>query len=265
MRADTFSQSPYRCRLDWGRRGAREAAERQDILVIVDTLSFSTTAVTAVQHGGLIYPCTQDEDPVALAQRIGGEAAVRRQDVPARGRFSLSPLAYLHLEPGTRIALGSPNGATCSRYARTVPYLFVGALVNAEAVATVVSQLLDTTDRCVTIIACGERWQTPMEDGALRMAIEDYLGAGAILSYLWHDKSPEARVCVGAFLYSRDDLLAALWECGSGRELRGMGFAEDVRHAAQCNVYQAVPVMHGERLERFKPPHDHATPSAEAH
>ena len=143
MPSDLFAQSPYRCRLDWGRHGARAAAERQDILVIVDTLSFSTAVVTAIQHGGLVYPCTEDEAPGALAQRIGGEAAVRRKDVPARGRFSLSPITYLHLTPGTRIVLASPNGATCSRYARSVPFLFVGALVNAEAVATVVSCLLD--------------------------------------------------------------------------------------------------------------------------
>jgi hypothetical protein len=162
MHAEVFAQSPYRCRLDWGRHGARAAAERQDILVIVDTLSFSTAVVTAVQGGGLVYPCAEDEQPGALAQRIGGEVAVRRKDVPAKGRFSLSPLTYLHLAPGTRIVLASPNGATCSRHARAVPFLFVGALVNAEAVATVVSHLLDTTDRCVTIIACRGTLAAPL-------------------------------------------------------------------------------------------------------
>lgn len=251
MHADLFAQSPYRCRLDWGRHGARAAAERQDILVIVDTLSFSTAVVTAVQRGGLVYPCAEDEAPGALAQRIGGEVAVRRKDVPARGRFSLSPLTYLHLAPGTRIVLASPNGATCSRYARAVPCLFVGALVNAEAVATVVSHLLDTTDHCVTILACGERWQPPSADGALRIALEDYLGAGAILASLRHEQSPEARVCAGAFTHSQRDIAALLWECGSGRELRAMGFPEDVRHAAQLNSYDAVPVMRGESLVRY--------------
>jgi len=251
MHADLFAQSPYRCRLDWGRHGARAAAERQDILVIVDTLSFSTAVVTAVQGGGLVYPCAEDEQPGALAQRIGGEVAVRRKDVPAKGRFSLSPLTYLHLAPGTRIVLASPNGATCSRYARAVPFLFVGALVNAEAMATVVSHLLDTTNRCVTIIACGERWQPPSADGALRVALEDYLGAGAILASLRYEQSPEARVCAGAFTHSRRDLAALLWECGSGRQLRSMGFPEDVRHAAQLNSYDAVPVMRGKHVERY--------------
>jgi phosphosulfolactate phosphohydrolase-like enzyme len=53
----------------------------------------------------------------------------------------------------------------------------------------------------VTVIACGERWNIPSEDGELRMALEDYLGAGAILSYLPYEKSPEARACVKVHSY----------------------------------------------------------------
>src|SRR5262245_44402737 len=74
MHADPSAQSPYRCRLDWGRRGVH-AAERHNILVIVDTLSFSTATVTAVQHGDLVYPYAQDEAPlpwhnVSVAKRL---------------------------------------------------------------------------------------------------------------------------------------------------------------------------------------------------
>src|SRR5690242_21884893 len=85
-----YTQHPYRCRLDWGRHGVRQAAERGDILVIVDVLSFSTATITAVHYGGSIYPCSLEEDAATLAQHIGGEAAVSRYDVPQRGRFSLS-------------------------------------------------------------------------------------------------------------------------------------------------------------------------------
>lgn len=243
----------YRCRLEWGRRGTSTAAQRGDILVIVDTLSFSTAVVTAVQGGGLIYPCPLEEDLTAFAQRTGAEVAVHRRAVPEKGRFSLSPLTYQDIKVGTKVVLASPNGATCARYAQQVPYLFVGALVNAEAVASAVSSVLDAQSHNlgVTIIACGERWKTPSEDGVLRMAVEDYLAAGAILSYLPQEKSAEARVCAGAFLQARDNLEALLWECESGQELREMGFAGDVLHAARLNLYNCVPIMRNERLEPF--------------
>ena len=99
-------------------------------------------------------------------------------------------------------------------------------------------------------LACGERWRQPNEDGELRFAIEDYLGAGAILSGLpaGLSRSPEALLCQGAFLAVRDDLRSVLWESGSGRELRAVGLAEDVEHSARLNAYEAVPAMDGDRL-----------------
>jgi 2-phosphosulfolactate phosphatase len=147
--------------------------------------------------------------------------------------------------------LPSPNGATCIRYAEKSAHLLVGALINARAVAAAASELMTRSNRAVAIIACGERWSAPTEDGELRMAIEDYLGAGAILSCLKYDKSPEARVCEGAFLQAQDELEEIVWDCASGRELRERGFQEDVRYAVKLNFYDSVPILQGERLERY--------------
>jgi phosphosulfolactate phosphohydrolase-like enzyme len=47
-------------------------------------------------------------------------------------------------------------------------------------------------------------------------------------------------------------------QSGSGRELCAIGFAEDVRHAARLDVYDAVPVLRGERLERLLTEQEHA-------
>lgn len=248
---DLFAQLPYRCRLEWGRRGARAAAERGDVLVVVDTLSFSSAVVTAVQHGAAVYPCASDEDPAVLARRVSAEVAVGRLDAPEQGRFSLSPLTFLAATEDTRIVLRSPNGGTCSRYAPHVPYLFVGTLLNAAAVAAAVTQVLATTEHSVTVLACGERWTTPSEDGPLRFAIEDALGAGAILAHLPYAKSPEARFCEGAFESARPDLAAIIRECGSGRELYERGFGADVEHAVRLNAYDVVPVMCHEYFTRW--------------
>lgn len=47
MNNKPLSKHPYHCKLDWGQRGALRAAQRGDVLVIVDTLSFSTAVATA--------------------------------------------------------------------------------------------------------------------------------------------------------------------------------------------------------------------------
>jgi 2-phosphosulfolactate phosphatase len=242
----------YRCDHAWGRHGAREAARRGDIIVIVDVLSFSTAAVTALQHGAIIYPCSIDEDAEALAGRIDGELAVARKDVPARGRFSLSSMTFTNVEPGTKVVLPSPNGATCVIYGREVPSLLVGALVNAQAVAAAVTQILDETGTSATVVSAGERWPEPAGDEGMRAAIEDLLGAGAILAALGSEKSPEALVCQHAFEGSRHDLHRLVWESASGRELRQMGYPGEVRHATQLDLYDVVPVMRGDALIAFR-------------
>lgn len=253
-----FGQGGGLARLEWGRRGARAAAERGDILVVVDVLSFSTTVATAVARGARIYPCGKGEDPEAIARREAAVVAAARQDVPAKGEFSLSPLTFLNRSLNTppRVVLPSPNGAACTRYGRDVPRLYVGALVNAAAVAHAAASASVETGAAVTVLACGERWLLPNEDGGLRFAAEDYLGAGAILARLPAalPLSSEAALCAAAFLASRDRLSELLRGCGSGIELIARGYPGDVDHAARLDLYDAVPVLRdGVRLEPEKP------------
>ena len=50
MSTYVLAQNGGSVRLEWGRRGANLAAQRGDVLVIVDVLSFSSAVVTAVQQ-----------------------------------------------------------------------------------------------------------------------------------------------------------------------------------------------------------------------
>ncbi len=251
--SELLMQLPYRCRFDWGQDGARRAAARGDIMVIVDVLRFSTAAITAVAHGAVIYPCAPGDDPEAFAQQVDAQVAAYRPGMMATHQYSLSPRSYDGVPPDTRIVLPSPNGATCSRHGRIAPYLFVGALVNAQAVGDTISTLMTQQPVATTVIACGERAWEIGEDGALRIAIEDYLGAGAILSYIPFPKSPEAQVCEMAFLGARSCLAEFVRDCVSGRELLHKGWEADVQRAGQLNLYTTVPVMRKERLEPFRP------------
>ena len=242
LERDWFGQQAWRCRLEWGRRGAAAAAARGDVLVVVDTLTFSTVVATALHGGVTVYPCLPGEQE-RLAQEVGAEAAVSRQDVPQGGRFSLSPATFLGSEPGARVVLGSPNGAACCVLAKGAPGVVAGSLVNAQATARFVSDRLAGGDQAVTVLACGERWLTPVGGEDLRFAIEDWLAAGAILSYLALDKSPEAQVCEAAFRGVRDRLEDVLLNCGGGVELREKGYEGDVLHAARMDLYGIVPLL----------------------
>ena len=70
-------------------------------------------------------------------------------------------------------------------------------------------------DRPVAVIAAGEQW----DDGTLRFAIEDWLGAGAIISRLRGSRSADAEAAAAAFERLRGSLHDALADSRSGREL----------------------------------------------
>lgn len=247
---DPFSQTPYRCRFDWGPTGAERAAARGDIIVIVDVLSFSTSVVEAVRRGAVICPCGEDDNTADLAKKLGAEVAVRRHEVPDKGRYSLSPLTYQDVPAKTKIILPSLNGGTCTRCSKSSDYVFAGALTNAGATGKAVSEIMNESALAVTVIACGEREKEPPYD--LRPAIEDFLGAGAILSHLPFDKSPEARVCESAFSVSTKDVGSLIGDSVSGRELCEMGFAGDVNFVSQIDLHDTAVILTEDGFHAYK-------------
>ena len=115
--------------------------------------------------------------------------------------------------------------------------------LNAKAVAKAAQTEAKASGKPITVLACGERSQAPDSEGELRFAIEDYLGAGAILSYFDLPLSPEAEVCAAAWKGSKDRIRELLGECGSGRELREKGLEADVEFAAQLDLYRVAPKL----------------------
>jgi 2-phosphosulfolactate phosphatase len=231
----TFTdQSPYTVRCEWGLAGLQHLAPA-DIVVIVDVLSFSTCVEVATSRGARIYPWRwKDETARAHAEKIGGEMAGTRQRFA--GRYSLSPASLVSVDASLRLVLPSPNGSTLSLHAREMGATVVaGCLRNASAV----SDWLRVQKKNVSVIPAGERWP----DDTVRPALEDLIGAGAILSRLDGGLSPEAQSAVAAFTTCRNHLPETLRQCSSGRELIGRGFAEDIELAAALDAGQAVPVL----------------------
>jgi 2-phosphosulfolactate phosphatase len=276
------AQVSYDVRFEWGPTGAAALAPLSMRLVVVDVLSFSTSVTVAAEAGTRVYPCAWRDEPAAeFARSHQAQLAVGRRAVSAARPWSLSPAALRRAPFVPRLVLPSPNGsAICAAAAGGAgsaggvdtaegmgagtaegvdagtaegageATVIAGCLRNAAAVG----RFLRGSAGPVTVIAAGERWP----DGSLRPALEDLLGAGAILAVLrdlggpqdldaLRDPgsgtfSPEAEAARACF-EATADVAAAVRGCSSGRELIEGGFGDDVAIAVEIDACLMVPVL----------------------
>jgi 2-phosphosulfolactate phosphatase len=236
-----FDQQEYDIRFEWGLIGLQTVAPQCEVVIIVDVLSFTTCVDIAVGRGAAVFPYN------GAAADLPDFAAARNALCARPGRqheagFSLAPSSLINIPPDTRLVLPSPNGSTLSLAPLSLAPLslasvglpiLAGSLRNAQAVAGYAGKL----GRRIGVIAAGERWP----GGLLRPALEDLLGAGAIIAHLSGSLSPEAALALAGFQQMEATIIDALQGCGSGKELIRRGFAEDVQLAGQLNVSAAVP------------------------
>jgi 2-phosphosulfolactate phosphatase len=237
---------------EWGPNGLARLGPGAAGVVIVDVLRFTTAVSVAVDRGATVlpYPWADDGAQTYAAQHNALLAGVG-SDGSGGPRWSLSPVDLARLRPGTRLVLPSPNGSALAYGAREhAPHaaLLAGCLRNASAVAHEVAESLYRGP--VVVVGAGERWSSAGGASGLRPAVEDLLGAGAVLRALRvltgvaPDRvSPEARAAMAAFDEARDDLSAWLLASTSGRELVGRGRRDDVLAAAALDVEAIAPVL----------------------
>lgn len=243
-----YAQDGYGVRFEWGPPGARRLAPQVAALVVVDVLSFTTAVSIAVEAGTQVFPYPwRDATAAAYAARAGAELAVGRREISEVTPWSLSPAALRSASLPSRLVLPSPNGSAIAATAAEVPdgpAVLAGCLRNATAVGRwLAARGYGRPDRPVAVVAAGERW--PDGDG-LRPALEDLLGAGAVVAALaaagGSTLSPEA-AAAGAAFTTVADVGVAVTQSASGRELAEYGFPEDVAIAARVDDSGVVPVL----------------------
>ncbi|KYP80113.1 hypothetical protein AYW79_12000 [Ferroacidibacillus organovorans] len=251
---DVFEQSAYAVRFDWGLDGLVCLAPISDTVVIVDVLSFTTAVSIAVDRGATVYPYRFKEESATLFAESVDALLLNKRD---EGGLSLSPTSLQQVESGQKLVLPSPNGSTLASTAREYgKWVVAGSLRNAQAVAQTVME----SGKSVAVIAAGERWL----NGNLRPALEDVLGAGAILSDANPCAlSPEARSAVSVFRSVQENLLSTLLDCASGRELIARGYQEDVVMASRLNETGVVPVLVNGAFQAMDRRQNHVLPYSE--
>ena len=233
---DWTDQGGCQVRFEWGPAGAAALARAGTTVVVVDVLRFTTAVEAAVGRGVIVWPYRwRDASVEAFAANVGAVVTDRDGD---GGRPSLSPASLLRLAEGSRVVLPSPNGATCAAIAAEAGATVVAAcLRNARAIAAWLKENADG----VAVVACGERWP----DGSLRPALEDLLGAGAVIASLpvtW-SRSPEAELAAAAWRTMEGRVAQLVAASSSGREQVARKWDDDLRYAVHTDASTVVPVL----------------------
>lgn len=227
-----FDQAEFGIRCEWGEKGVLQLASISDVIIVVDVMSFSTCVSMAVSRGATVYPYRfKDETSRQYAQKMNAELAGARDTA----KYSLSPISMLTIPQGTRIVLPSPNGSTLALSTGNTPTL-TGCLRNAKVVAEMAMKIGNK----IAVIPAGEKWE---QDNSIRFAIEDIVGAGAIIQHLQGTRSPEAQMAVDIYKAMSANLLSLLKRCSSGKELIARGYEEDIPLIAEIDVDSYAPIL----------------------
>lgn len=247
-----LAQRGYGVRFEWGVAGAAALSDENGALVIVDVLSFTTSVTVAVERGTAVYPAPwRDGRAEVIARKADAVLAVGRRQATTKHPWSLSPAALRAAPAMPRLVLPSPNGSTIASTVKAGTVI-AACLRNASAVARRLRQTHGDAAAPIAVIAAGERWP----DGSVRPALEDLLGAGAVIAALGQHRdvrlSPEAAAAGAAYL-ATPCVADAVRECASGVELQVAGFTQDVEIAAQVDVSDAVPILVGDAFRQADP------------
>lgn len=236
------SNSSHNINCEWGVKGIELHKQNSDVIIIVDVLSFSTAVDIALNRGAVIYPFRfTDETALLYSKQVDAVLASTKRSTEI---LSLSPVSMLKIGFGTRLVLPSPNGSELSFISGSTKVKTIAAcLRNCRAAAEAAMSLGEK----ITVIPAGEKWS----DGSLRFAIEDLIGAGAILSYIKGNFSREADLARNTYRSFENNLYEVISDSLSGIELIDSGFPGDVELAAELNVSNTVPLLNGNIFENF--------------
>jgi len=216
-----------------------------DALAIVDVLRFSTTVSMALEMGFktiYVFPglgdaiCFARAKKIPLLAEVGGikpsEADMDNSpsDIAQRG------WTYLSRGVDKLVIRTSAGGVlTCKAVQKELDSVFVASTVNARGVA---EALISGGYRVINIVCAGV--------GLERFAIEDFIGAGALIHEILKvngnvELSPVAVAALNVFRSAVARLQDFMRLSESGKIVSSTGHRSDIEIASMLNISRAIP------------------------
>jgi 2-phosphosulfolactate phosphatase len=204
---------------------------------MVDVLRASTTITIALEKIPYIIPTLEIDEALTTTPKNEAFLAGERGGYTIEGfdtgnspieiqKFSGKPL-IITTSNGTRILEGMSGRA------------LIGSFVNARAVAK--KAFMTAVDE-IEVVMAGVRG---------RFAIEDFLGAGEIISYLQKHDLDEMAQSACLAIQNTELVDEHVKNSMSAKNLREIGFGADVEFCLQRNISNIVPQFKDGQIRKF--------------
>jgi len=218
---------------------------RRQVAIVIDELRASSTLTVLIDRGCPQVAVTASlTEARRLARQRGALLAGEREGrTPPGFDVNNSPTELNRLPiAGRQVVLCTTNGTLVLSRLRQLPAVLVGCLLNAGAVAAAAFRLAQRYQASVGIACAGQRG---------RFVLDDAIAAGVIIHRLVAVAAKEGRGCAMSdaaqaalrFEAAYPDVLTALLESGSGRQLAALGLRNDIEFCSQVDISTTVPAL----------------------
>lgn len=240
-----------------GKLGARSAAKRKDVIVIIDVLRASTTITTALSLGikTVLVQATVEGARGWLGKENTFVAGERNGIKISDFDFGNSPLELIKHQTRlyqSNLVITTSNAAGCivSAYEQN-SIIFIGALVNLHSAVYKTLSCARKLGKNISFVITGRHDTLTPEDifVALKMtgkiAKEEMVDCQFQEVEFWCKKNADKMKYLSSFDFRKRDCFICAEELfpltESGINLAEIGYAKDVLFAAQENIYSITP------------------------
>jgi len=239
-----------RVHIEWLQDGARNAARRDDIIVVIDALRSAALIVTALSKGiERVFLAANIHEALRIKSLYGDDMLIAGEGVgmPIQGfEVGNSPIKLLKvLEERRPRYMAIITEATSGT--RTVDAIFaensnatvfVGSPLNVSSVAKVVEEYVEKLEKDVTLVCSGYLGK--------EFALEDFMTAGLIARRFksiesFDDNVLAAMLVAEMFENDRDHYMLYQGRSKSYKRLSEIGSQEDIEYCLGKDVYDTTP------------------------
>jgi 2-phosphosulfolactate phosphatase len=210
--------------------------------VVFDVLRATSTMITGLEYGVERFLPVETVEAARARRALDPKVllAGERGGLPLEG-FDLgnSPAEFKEIR-GKSVVLTTTNGTVALHRVRHAKRVYVGALLNLDALA----QVLDGEDSTDVLLVCSGTGE--------EFAIEDAIAAGGLVDRIPHNSLSDAALLVKSlYREAGSDPASYLRRSRNGRALAGIGKEQDVEECARVSVSKTVGVMQDDAVVRL--------------